>query len=177
MSNATGLRGVDLFCGAGGMTTAMTMVGIDPVLCANWGRAIDVHAANYPGTEHALADISMSCSSYPSNSTRRSNSSVLRYPRITPRSSSRISGAASLAIGTISADSSTNCTLPSTTSVSLENAYMLSRVRALANRFSTCLTCFGLNCPANCWSTGSISTCEYHTSRLFTRANCRSAER
>ena len=58
-------------------------------------------------------------------------------------------------------------TLPSTSWVSLENADMLSRVRALAMAFSVRLTLFAFSC----WPSHSIvvsrSRCAYQTSRLF----------
>jgi DNA (cytosine-5)-methyltransferase 1 len=49
----TGLKGIDLFCGAGGFALAQERVGIDVHLAVNhWDRAIEVHAANHRSTRH-----------------------------------------------------------------------------------------------------------------------------
>jgi DNA (cytosine-5)-methyltransferase 1 len=52
------MKAIDLFAGAGGFTTGATQAGIDVVWAANhWQSAVDVHAANHPGTLHACQDI------------------------------------------------------------------------------------------------------------------------
>jgi DNA (cytosine-5)-methyltransferase 1 len=52
------MKGVDLFAGAGGFSTGARMAGVDVVWAANhWQAAVDVHAANHPGTEHACQDL------------------------------------------------------------------------------------------------------------------------
>jgi DNA (cytosine-5)-methyltransferase 1 len=49
---------VDLFCGAGGATTGLTLSGHTVKLAANhWQTAIDTHSANHPETDHACVDI------------------------------------------------------------------------------------------------------------------------
>jgi DNA (cytosine-5)-methyltransferase 1 len=49
---------VDLFCGAGGATTGLTLAGHSVRLAANhWQTAIDTHSANHPETDHACVDI------------------------------------------------------------------------------------------------------------------------
>ena len=49
----------DLFCGAGGSGIGARAAGFDLVIAANhWALAIETHAANFPDTEHDLADIS-----------------------------------------------------------------------------------------------------------------------
>lgn len=49
----------DLFCGAGGSGLGARAAGFRLVIAANrWARAIETHSANFPETEHALADIS-----------------------------------------------------------------------------------------------------------------------
>ena len=49
----------DLFCGAGGMSTAATAAGFDVLIAANhWPQAIRAHQANLPWVEHACVDIS-----------------------------------------------------------------------------------------------------------------------
>jgi DNA (cytosine-5)-methyltransferase 1 len=50
---------VDFFCGAGGSSQGATAVpGVSARLAANhWQRAIDTHAANFPGTEHYRGDL------------------------------------------------------------------------------------------------------------------------
>ena len=49
----------DLFCGAGGSGLGARAAGFNLVIAANhWSRAIETHAANFPDTEHELADIS-----------------------------------------------------------------------------------------------------------------------
>lgn len=50
----------DLFAGAGGSSTgAVSVPGVAVRLAANhWQRAVDVHNANHPSTDHLCADIS-----------------------------------------------------------------------------------------------------------------------
>jgi DNA (cytosine-5)-methyltransferase 1 len=49
---------IDLFAGAGGFTTGAEMAGVQVVWAANhWQAAVDVHAANHPGTAHACQDL------------------------------------------------------------------------------------------------------------------------
>lgn len=50
---------VDFFCGAGGSSQgAVAVPGVTARLAANhWQRAIDTHAANFPGTEHYRGDL------------------------------------------------------------------------------------------------------------------------
>ena len=50
---------VDFFCGAGGSSQGAAAVpGVTARLAANhWQRAIDTHAANFPGTEHYRGDL------------------------------------------------------------------------------------------------------------------------
>lgn len=52
------MRAIDLFAGAGGFSTGAAMAGCNVVWAANhWQAAVDVHAANHPGTEHACQDL------------------------------------------------------------------------------------------------------------------------
>jgi hypothetical protein len=53
----------------------------------------------------------------------------------------------------------------------LENAAMLSLVRAFASAFFVCWTIFCLNCGASSWTRLSISSREYQTSRSLIPAN------
>jgi DNA (cytosine-5)-methyltransferase 1 len=49
---------VDLFAGLGGFSTGATQAGARVVWAANhWRAAVDLHAANHPGTEHACQDL------------------------------------------------------------------------------------------------------------------------
>lgn len=49
---------VDLFAGFGGFTTGAQRAGIAVRWCANhWRSAVDFHAANHPGVEHACQDL------------------------------------------------------------------------------------------------------------------------
>jgi DNA (cytosine-5)-methyltransferase 1 len=50
---------VDFFCGAGGSSQgAVAVPGVTARLAANhWQRAIDTHAANFPGTDHYRGDL------------------------------------------------------------------------------------------------------------------------
>jgi DNA (cytosine-5)-methyltransferase 1 len=52
------LTAIDLFAGAGGFTQGATMAGANVLWAANhWQAAVDTHAANHPGTEHACQDL------------------------------------------------------------------------------------------------------------------------
>jgi DNA (cytosine-5)-methyltransferase 1 len=52
------MKAIDLFAGAGGFSTGATMAGCSVVWAANhWQAAVDVHAANHPGTAHACQDL------------------------------------------------------------------------------------------------------------------------
>lgn len=49
---------IDLFAGAGGFSTGARMAGCNVVWAANhWQSAVDIHAANHPGTAHACQDL------------------------------------------------------------------------------------------------------------------------
>lgn len=49
---------VDLFAGAGGFSTGARMAGCRVLWAANhWPLAVQYHAANHPGTEHACQDL------------------------------------------------------------------------------------------------------------------------
>jgi hypothetical protein len=60
---------------------------------------------------------------------------------------------------------------PSTTRASLENAEMLSCVRAFASERSVRLTVFAFSCGPRLATVVSTSRCEYQTSRFLIRAN------
>lgn len=52
------ITNTDLFAGAGGSSTGMVHSGVRVVIAANhWDLACDVHQANHPTTDHAVADI------------------------------------------------------------------------------------------------------------------------
>lgn len=52
------LRAIDLFAGAGGFSTGARMAGCEVVWAANhWPAAVEVHAANHPGTDHLCQDL------------------------------------------------------------------------------------------------------------------------
>lgn len=52
------MRAVDLFAGAGGFSTGAVQAGCSVAWAANhWREAVDAHAANHPGTEHACQDL------------------------------------------------------------------------------------------------------------------------
>lgn len=52
------MKCIDLFAGAGGFSTGATMAGAEVIWAANhWPVAIEWHAANHPGTEHACQDL------------------------------------------------------------------------------------------------------------------------
>jgi DNA (cytosine-5)-methyltransferase 1 len=52
------MKGVDLFCGWGGMTTGAAAAGVEIVYAANhWQLAVDTHALNHPNTAHACQDL------------------------------------------------------------------------------------------------------------------------
>jgi DNA (cytosine-5)-methyltransferase 1 len=48
----------DLFAGAGGFSTGACMAGLTPVYAANhWPAAVEIHARNHPGAQHACQDL------------------------------------------------------------------------------------------------------------------------
>lgn len=50
---------IDLFCGAGGMSTGFEMAGFTPVLAIdNWQDALDTYLHNHPGSQTLCADLS-----------------------------------------------------------------------------------------------------------------------
>ena len=52
------MNAVDLFAGAGGFSTGAAMAGCRVVWAANhWRAAVDIHALNHPGTQHACQDL------------------------------------------------------------------------------------------------------------------------
>lgn len=52
------MKAIDLFAGAGGFSTGAVMAGCRVVWAANhWRAAVDVHAINHPGTDHACQDL------------------------------------------------------------------------------------------------------------------------
>ncbi|MGH8758958.1 MAG: DNA cytosine methyltransferase, partial [Burkholderiales bacterium] len=52
------MKAIDLFAGAGGFSTGAQMAGCKVVWAANhWPTAVDIHAANHPGTMHACQDL------------------------------------------------------------------------------------------------------------------------
>lgn len=52
------LEGLDMFCGAGGMTTAALRAGVRVRIAINHSRvAIRTHEANHPGTRHVCAEM------------------------------------------------------------------------------------------------------------------------
>ncbi len=52
------MKAADLFAGAGGFSTGARMAGVQVVWAANhWPAAVEVHAKNHPGTEHACQDL------------------------------------------------------------------------------------------------------------------------
>lgn len=52
------MKAIDLFAGAGGFTLAAERVGIDVIFAANhWPKAVEVHAANHPRTQHSLEEL------------------------------------------------------------------------------------------------------------------------
>ncbi|EPS1221657.1 DNA cytosine methyltransferase [Burkholderia cenocepacia] len=52
------MKAVDLFAGAGGFSTGATMAGLEVVWAANhWPAAVEIHAANHPGTQHVSQDL------------------------------------------------------------------------------------------------------------------------
>ena len=53
-----GMRAVDLFAGAGGLTTGAVAAGVRVLWAANhWRAAVDAHAANHPEVEHSCQDL------------------------------------------------------------------------------------------------------------------------
>lgn len=52
------MKAIDLFAGLGGFSTGAQMAGVNVVWAANhWQSAVDMHAANHPGTAHACQDL------------------------------------------------------------------------------------------------------------------------
>lgn len=52
------MRAIDLFSGLGGFSEGATMAGCDVVWAANhWQSAVDIHALNHPGAQHACQDL------------------------------------------------------------------------------------------------------------------------
>lgn len=52
------MRAIDLFAGLGGFSEGAELAGCRVVWAANhWRDAVDVHAANHPGTAHACQDL------------------------------------------------------------------------------------------------------------------------
>lgn len=52
------MRAIDLFAGAGGFTEGAHLAGVEVVWAANhWGEAVEIHAANHPGTTHVCQDL------------------------------------------------------------------------------------------------------------------------
>lgn len=50
---------IDLFCGAGGMSTGFEMAGFTPVLAIdNWQDSLDTYLFNHPGSQTLCADLS-----------------------------------------------------------------------------------------------------------------------
>lgn len=53
------LKGIDLFCGMGGMSLGMKWAGVEPVAAVDhWDKAIDVYGKNFPAVEGCLGDVS-----------------------------------------------------------------------------------------------------------------------
>ena len=51
-------RAIDLFAGFGGFSLGAQRAGVDVLWAANhWRLAVDTHAANHPGVEHACQDL------------------------------------------------------------------------------------------------------------------------
>ncbi|MGU7780698.1 DNA cytosine methyltransferase [Burkholderia sp. PU8-34] len=52
------MKAIDLFAGAGGFSTGAKMAGLDVAWAANhWPAAVEIHAANHPGTKHVSQDL------------------------------------------------------------------------------------------------------------------------
>jgi DNA (cytosine-5)-methyltransferase 1 len=52
------MKAIDLFAGMGGFSTGAKLAGVDVVWAANhWRAAVEIHAANHPGTVHACQDL------------------------------------------------------------------------------------------------------------------------
>ena len=51
-------RGIDLFCGMGGMSLGMRRAGVEPVAAVDiWPEAVETYAANFPGVDVAVGDV------------------------------------------------------------------------------------------------------------------------
>jgi DNA (cytosine-5)-methyltransferase 1 len=58
MADGTPMRVIDLFAGLGGFSEGARQAGCEVVWAANhWQAAVDMHAANHPGTAHACQDL------------------------------------------------------------------------------------------------------------------------
>jgi DNA (cytosine-5)-methyltransferase 1 len=52
------MKAIDLFAGAGGFSAGAELAGHEVVWAANhWQAAVDIHAANHPGAQHACQDL------------------------------------------------------------------------------------------------------------------------
>jgi DNA (cytosine-5)-methyltransferase 1 len=52
------MKAIDLFAGLGGFSAGAELAGINVVWAANhWQSAVDVHALNHPGAQHACQDL------------------------------------------------------------------------------------------------------------------------
>jgi DNA (cytosine-5)-methyltransferase 1 len=52
------MKAIDLFAGLGGFSCGAEMAGVDVVWAGNhWPAAVEIHAANHPGAEHACQDL------------------------------------------------------------------------------------------------------------------------
>lgn len=54
------MKAVDLFAGAGGLTTGAVQAGVQVVACVNhWPRAVETHALNHPNVIHRCQDVAL----------------------------------------------------------------------------------------------------------------------
>lgn len=52
------MMAIDLFAGLGGFSTGAELAGIEVVWAGNhWPEAVEIHAANHPGAQHACQDL------------------------------------------------------------------------------------------------------------------------
>jgi DNA (cytosine-5)-methyltransferase 1 len=55
---AGSMKAIDLFAGLGGFSAGAELAGVNVVWAANhWQAAVNIHAANHPGAEHACQDL------------------------------------------------------------------------------------------------------------------------